>query len=132
LQVRRSRTRRPRLTCAAFDSLLYYFVPNRAVKPPTPWSEAPVAACVRDLKRSFALYIAKIPTYALVYGAFAVIRFFSSGSIFLGGDRDRALIALAPDFTVLRETARRPSGAGFGDVLEILLLLARPAGRLLG
>ena len=35
------------------------------------------------------------------------------------------IAALAPDFTVLRDTAVRASGAGFGDVLAILLVLAR-------
>jgi membrane protein len=35
------------------------------------------------------------------------------------------IAALAPDFAVLREAVGRPSGAGFGDVLEILLALAR-------
>ena len=115
------------LTCAAF-TLLYYFVPNRAVKPRHALIGGLVAALVFEImKRSFALYIAKIPTYTLVYGAFAVIPvfllwvYFSWVVIVIGA----LIAALAPDFTVLRETARRPSGAGFGDVLEILLILAR-------
>jgi len=103
------------LTCAAF-TLLYYFVPNRAVKPRHALTGGLVAALAFEImKRSFALYIAKIPTYALVYGAFAVIPvfllwiYFSWVVIVIG-----ALIA-----------AGRLSGAGFGDVLAILLVLAR-------
>ena len=115
------------LTCAAF-TLLYYFVPNRAVKPRHALIGGLVAALAFEImKRSFALYIAKIPTYALVYGAFAVIPVFllwvySSWVVIVIG----ALIAaLAPDFAVLGEAARRESGTGFGGVLEILLVLAR-------
>src|SRR5256714_5259899 len=115
------------LTCAAF-TLLYYFVPNRAVKPRHALIGGLVAALAFEImKRSFALYIAQIPTYALVYGAFAVIPvfllwiYFSWVVIVIGA----LIAALAPDFAVLRETTGRPSGAGFGDVLEILLALAR-------
>ena len=115
------------LTCAAF-TLLYYFVPNRVVKPRHAVIGGLVAGLAFELmKRSFALYIAKIPTYALVYGAFAVIPVFllwvySSWVVIVIG----ALIAaLAPDFTVLGETARHETGAGFGGALEILLVLAR-------
>ena len=115
------------LTCAAF-TLLYYFVPNRAVKPRHALIGGLVAALAFEImKRSFALYIAKIPTYALVYGAFAVIPvfllwiYFSWVVVVIGA----LIAALAPDFTVLRATAGRASGAGLGDVLEILLVLAR-------
>src|SRR6267142_868528 len=115
------------LTCAAF-TLLYYVVPNRPVEPRDALIGGLVAALAFEImKRSFALYIAKIPTYTLVYGAFAVIPvfllwvYFSWVVIVIGA----LIAALVPDFTVLRETARRPSGAGFGDVLEILLILAR-------
>src|SRR6266478_5712735 len=115
------------LTCAAF-TLLYYFVPNRAVKPRHALIGGVVAALAFEImKRSFALYIAKIPTYALVYGAFAVIPvfllwvYFSWVVIVIGA----LIAALAPDFTVLRETARRPSGSGFSEALALLLVLAR-------
>jgi len=115
------------LTCAAF-TLLYYFVPNRAVKPRHALIGGLVAALAFEImKRSFALYIAQIPTYALVYGAFAVIPvfllwiYFSWVVIVIGA----LIAALAPDFSVLRGTAGRASVAGFGDVLAILLVLAR-------
>ena len=113
------------LTCAAF-TLLYYVVPNRAVKLRHALAGGLVAAPAFEvMKRSFALFIAKIPTYALVYGAFAVIPvfllwiYFSWVVIVIGA----LIAALAPDFTVLRD--RRASGVGFGDVLAILLALAR-------
>jgi membrane protein len=115
------------LTCAAF-TLLYYVVPNRAVKPRHALAGGLVAALAFEImKRSFALFIAKIPTYALVYGAFAVIPvfllwiYFSWVVIVIGA----LIAALAPDFTVLRSAAGGASGVGFGDVLAILLALAR-------
>ena len=95
------------LTWAAF-TLLYYVVPNRAVKPRHALVGGLVAAFVFELmKRSFAFYVAQIPTYALVYGAFAVIPifllwiYFSWVVIVIGA----LITALAPDFAVLRDTA---------------------------
>jgi membrane protein len=115
------------LTCAAF-TLLYYVVPNRAVKPRHALVGGLVAALAFEImKRGFALYIANIPTYALVYGAFAVIPVFLlwiylSWVVIVVG----ALItALAPDFAVLREAAGRTSGSGFSEALALLLVLAR-------
>jgi len=115
------------LTWAAF-TLLYYVVPNRAVKPRHALVGGLVAALAFEImKRGFALYVAKIPTFALVYGAFAVIPVFLlwiylSWVVIVVG----ALIAaLAPDFAVLREAAGRPSGSGFAEALALLLVLAR-------
>src|SRR5712671_479417 len=115
------------LTCAAF-MLLYYLVPNRAVKPRHALMGGLVAALAFEImKRSFALYIAKFPTYTFVYGAFAVIPIFlvwiylSWVVIVIGA----LITALAPDFAVLREAARRPSGSGFSEALALLLVLAR-------
>jgi membrane protein len=114
------------LTWAAF-TLLYYVVPNRSVKPRHALAGGLVAAFVFELmKRSFALYIAQFPTYTLVYGAFAVIPifllwiYFSWVSIVIGA----LIAALAPDFTVLRDTSG-PSPVGFQDALATLLVLAR-------
>ncbi len=115
------------LTCAAF-TLLYYVVPNRAVRPRHALIGGLVAGLAFEImKRSFALYIAKFPTYTLVYGAFAVIPIFllwiylSWVVIVLGA----LITALAPDFAVLREVARRPSGSDFAEALALLLVLAR-------
>jgi membrane protein len=115
------------LTWAAF-TLLYYFVPNRAVRPRHALIGGLVAAFVFEImKRAFALYIAQIPTYTLVYGAFAVFPifllwiYFSWVVIVIGA----LITALAPDFAVLREAEGRASGIGFGDALATLLVLAR-------
>ena len=115
------------LTCAAF-TLLYYVVPNRAVRPRHALIGGLVAGLAFEImKRSFAIYIAKFPTYTLVYGAFAVIPIFllwiylSWVVIVIGA----LITALAPDFAVLREVARRPSGSDFAEALALLLVLAR-------
>src|SRR6266849_2720865 len=115
------------LTCAAF-TLLYYLVPNRAVKPRHALIGGLVAALAFEImKRSFALYIAQFPTYTLVYGAFAVVPIFllwiylSWVVIIIGA----LIAALAPDFAVLREAARRSAGSGFSEGLALLLVLAR-------
>lgn len=115
------------LTWAAF-TLLYFGVPNRAVKPRHALIGGLVAAFVFELmKRSFAVFITQMPTYALVYGAFAVIPifllwiYFSWVVIVIGA----LIAALAPDFAILRETPGRAPGAGFDDALVTLLVLAR-------
>lgn len=115
------------LTCAAF-TLLYYVVPNRAVMPRHALVGGLIAAIAFEImKRGFALYIAKFPTYTLVYGAFAVIPifllwiYFSWLVIVLGA----LIVALAPDFSVLREATKRPSGAGLAEPLALLFVLAR-------
>jgi membrane protein len=113
-------------TWAAF-TLLYYFVPNRAVKPRHALFGGLVAALVFEImKRGFALYIAQMPTYTLVYGAFAVVPifllwiYFSWVVIVIGA----LIAALAPDFAIVRDTAGRARGVGFGDALATLLVLA--------
>jgi len=114
------------LTCAAF-TFLYYVVPNRAVRLRHALLGGFVAALAFEImKRGFALYIAEFPTYTLVYGAFAVIPifllwiYFSWVVIVIGA----LIAALAPDFAALGD-AGSPSRTGIGDVLEVLLILAR-------
>lgn len=114
------------LTWAAF-TLLYYVVPSRAVRPRHALVGGLVAAFVFELmKRSFAVFIAQMPTYTLVYGAFAVIPifllwiYFSWVVIVIGA----LIAALAPDYAVMRETPRETHAVGFGDALATLLLLA--------
>ncbi len=115
------------LTCAAF-TFLYYVVPNRTVRLRHALLGGFIAALAFEImKRGFALYIAKFPTYTLVYGAFAAIPifllwiYFSWVVIVVGA----LITALAPDFAVLRDTERYASRAGIGDVLAVLLILAR-------
>jgi len=115
------------LTWAAF-TLLYYVVPNRAVKRRHALAGGLVAAFVFEImKRSFASYVAQIPTYTLLYGAFAVIPifllwiYFSWVVIVIGA----LIAALAPDFAVLGNATERASGVGFRDALATLMVLAR-------
>jgi membrane protein len=115
------------LTWAAF-TLLYYFVPNRAVRPRHALAGGLVAAFVFEvMKRSFAYYIAQFPSYTLVYGAFAVIPifllwiYFSWTVIVIGA----LITALVPDFAILRDSPGRVAGVGFGDAVATLVVLAR-------
>jgi membrane protein len=115
------------LTWTAF-TLVYYFVPNRAIRPRHALIGGLVAAFAFEImKRSFAVFVAQIPTYTLVYGAFAVIPifllwiYFSWVTVVIGA----LITALAPDFAVLRDAAGSAAGAGFGDALTTLLVLAQ-------
>ncbi|HKW38873.1 MAG TPA: YihY family inner membrane protein [Burkholderiales bacterium] len=114
------------LTWAAF-TLVYFVVPNRGVKPRHALIGGLVAAFVFEImKRSFAFYIAQIPTYTLIYGAFAVVPifllwvYFSWVVIVIGA----LITALAPDFAVLRD-APGQAAPGFRDALATLVVLAR-------
>lgn len=63
-------------TCAAF-MLLYMLVPYRRVELRHAVTGGIVAGVLFELaKRAFALYIAKLPTYTLIYGAFAAFPLF--------------------------------------------------------
>lgn len=115
------------LTCTAF-TLLYLVVPNRAVRPRHALLGGVVAALAFELmKRGFAVYVAQIPTYTFVYGAFAVVPifllwiYFSWVVIVVGA----LITALAPDFFVLRGAAGPRPGAEFGEALALLLVLGR-------
>ena len=115
------------LTSVAF-TLLYYVVPNRPVEPRHALLGGLLAAVAFELmKRGFALYIAKFPTYTLVFGAFAAIPifllwvYFSWVVIVVGA----LIAALAPDFGVLRDSTGRSSGSGFEVSLALLLVLAQ-------
>ena len=115
------------ITCVAF-TLLYYVVPNRVIGLRHALAGGIVAGLAFEImKRGFAVYIAEFPTYTLVYGAFAAIPifllwiYFSWLVIVIGA----LIAALAPDFGVLRNAARHPSGAGFPEAMGMLMVLAR-------
>lgn len=119
------------LTCAAF-TLLYHTVPNRRIEPRHAFAGGFIAGVAFEImKRAFALYIAKFPTYTMIYGAFAAIPVFLlwiylSWVVIVAG---ALVVALAPDFSVLRDAEKRPSGAVFSDALMLLLVLARAQRR---
>jgi len=115
------------LTAVAF-TLVYLVVPNRAGE----LRHAAIGGCLAAvmfelMKRGFAIYIAKVPSYTLVYGAFATIPIFLvwiylSWVVTLLG----AVIAAAlPDLHVLRERTAAPAGTQFHDALRILRVLVR-------
>lgn len=64
------------LTVAAF-ALLYFGVPGTAVEPIHALVGGMVAGVLFELmKRGFAFYVSQVPTYAMVYGAFATVPLF--------------------------------------------------------
>ena len=107
--------------------LLYWLVPARRVE----WSQAFVggvlAAIAFDIaKRAFALYLKQVPTYTLIYGAFATIPIFLiwlylSWLIVLTG---AILTAMLPAFRSKPERHRVP-GESLADALGVLSHLAR-------
>jgi membrane protein len=116
------------LTAAAF-TLVYVIVPNRPVRLVHAAIGGVAAAVMFEaMKRAFALYIAKFPTYALVYGAFAAVPIFLvwvylSWVVTLLG---AVMVALLPDYGVWRSGhgAREPA-ASFRAALEILRVLVQ-------
>jgi membrane protein len=116
------------LTGAAF-TLAYYIVPNRPQQLRHALAGGLAAAVVFELmKRGFAGYVARFPTYTLVYGAFAAIPLFllwiyASWVVTLLG---AVIAALAPDFRVAREAREMQGGSiPFAAVLAILRALLR-------
>jgi membrane protein len=115
------------LTAVAF-TLLYLVVPNRRVE----LRHAAIGGCLAALmfelmKRGFAVYISKVPSYTLVYGAFATVPIFLlwiylSWVVALLG---AVVTALLPDLHALRRAAAVRPGAQFRDALELLRVLVR-------
>jgi membrane protein len=112
-------------TCAAL-TLLYAVVPYRAVKFRDALIGGVVAGVIFELaKRGFAVYLARFPTYTLIYGAFATIPIFllwlymSWVVVLVGG----TLTAVLPAY---RFAEGRPiAGRDFMDALATLVVLAR-------
>lgn len=112
-------------TCAAL-TLLYGFVPYRAVKPRDALIGGVLAGIAFEIaKRGFAIYLARFPTYTLIYGAFATIPIFLvwlylSWVVVLAG---ATLTAMLPAY---RQAEGRPiPGRDFMDALAVLSVLAR-------
>ena len=124
------------LTILAF-SLMYFVVPNRQMRPRDAVIGGIAAGLLFELmKRGFALYVTKVPTFSMVYGAFASIPIFllwiylSWLVIVLGA----IIAAAAPDYARLHPAGRRPVGALFADALSVLrvLVLAQQRAELPG
>jgi membrane protein len=116
-------------TCAAL-TLLYAVVPYRQVRPRDALIGGIVAGLAFEVaKRGFAIYLARFPTYTLIYGAFATIPIFLvwlyvSWVVVLAG---ATLTAMLPAY---RFAEGRPiPGRDFMDALAVLSVLARAQER---
>jgi len=112
-------------TCAAL-TLLYAVVPYRHVPARDALLGGLLAGIAFEIaKRGFAVYLAKFPTYSLIYGAFATIPIFLvwlylSWVVVLAG---ATITAMLPAY---RFAEGRPvPGRDFADALAVLSLLAR-------
>lgn len=113
------------LTAIAF-TLLYLVVPNRPVRVPHAAIGGLVAAVLFEvMKRSFAIYVAKFPTYTLVYGAFAAVPIFLLWLYLcwvvalLGA----VVVALLPDYRIMAGTGPLTPATLFRASLELLRVL---------
>jgi len=121
------------LAIVAF-TLLYFLVPNRSLLLRHAVIGGLAAALMFEMmKRGFALYIAKVPSYTLVYGAFATVPIFliwlylSWVVALLGAE----ITALLPSWRYLRAPRELRASTMFRDALEILrvLILAQRASQ---
>jgi membrane protein len=114
------------LTCLAL-MLLYAVVPARRVE----WRHAVLGGLLAGIgfeiaKRGFAIYLARVPTYALIYGAFATVPIFliwlylSWVVVLTGG----VFTAVLPVFGRKPDRARVP-GEELADALGVLGALGR-------
>ncbi|RDU95607.1 YihY family inner membrane protein [Trinickia dinghuensis] len=121
------------LTALAF-ALLYVYLPNCAVQ----WRDAVVGGLAAAIafefaKRGFGFYVRRMPTYAAVYGAFALVPLFLlwvylCWFITLAG---ATLVSALPAIRAGEFYRRRYAGSDLLDALEMLVRLdeAREAGR---
>jgi membrane protein len=113
-------------TCAAL-TLLYGVVPARRIQLRHAVTGGILAGTAFEIaKRAFALYLEQVPTYTLIYGAFATIPIFLiwlyvSWVVVLGG---AVFTAMLPAYHAKPERERRP-GEQLAEALGALALLAR-------
>lgn len=109
-------------------SLLYLAMPNRRIRAQDAVVGGVLAAIVFEItKRAFAFYIAQVPTYTLVYGAFATLPIFLvwiyvSWLVVIFG---AVVVASLPEWREGAAQARPVPGSDFFDALQILKLLWR-------
>jgi membrane protein len=114
------------LTCMALV-LLYAVVPARRVE----WRHALLGGVLAGIgfevaKRAFAVYLTRVPTYTLIYGAFATVPIFLvwlylSWLVVLTG---AIVTAMLPAFSAKPERHRVP-GEELAEALAMLAALAR-------
>lgn len=118
-------------TIAAF-TLLYLAVPSRPVRMQHALIGGVVAGILFELmKRGFALYVANLSSYAVVYGAFAIVPIFLiwiylSWLVALLG---AVVAALLPDWKTRRGTAAMVPGMTFADALAVVRVLMSAQSR---
>lgn len=113
------------LTAFAFTAL-YVYVPNRKVR----WRDALIGGLITSivlelLRVGFAFYIAKFPTYTLIYGAFATVPIFLmwvyiSWIVVLSG---ATLVAILPNIRRNHWRQDNYTGYQFSYALRILAKL---------
>lgn len=120
----------PHVLLASLFSVLYYVVPNHPVRALHALAGGVAAAVVFLLmQRSFGLFIARIPTYTLIYGTFAVLPIFlvwlylSWVVILLGA----ALSATLPGF--FERTRILPAFPGYRAWAALNILIALAEGQ---
>ncbi len=117
-------------TCAAL-TMLYSVVPFRRIEFRHALAGGVVAGVIFELaKRGFALFVAKFPTYTLVYGAFAAIPIFLiwlyvSWVVVLFG---ATLTAMLPAWRAEHALRADAPGRELLDALAVLRVLARASG----
>jgi membrane protein len=113
-------------TCAAL-TMLYGIVPARRVELHHALIGGILAGIAFEIaKRGFGFYLSQVPTYALIYGAFATIPIFLiwlyiSWLVVLGG---AIFTAMLPAYYAKPERHRAP-GEGLAEALGVLSILAR-------
>jgi len=113
-------------TCAAL-TMLYGIVPARRIELHHALIGGILAGIAFEIaKRGFGMYLAQVPTYTLIYGAFATIPIFlvwlyMSWLVVLGG---AIFTAMLPAYYAKPERHRAP-GEGLAEALNVLSILAR-------
>jgi membrane protein len=113
------------LTAIAF-SMLYIAMPNRRIQLRDAVIGGLLAAIAFEvMKRGFALYVAKFPTYTLVYGAFATLPIFLlwiyvSWVVVIFG---AVVVASLPEWRDGAGQRKPVPGSDFFDALQILKIL---------
>jgi membrane protein len=114
-------------TCAAL-TMLYLVVPFRRIELRHALAGGIVAGVIFEIaKRGFALFVAKFPTYTLVYGAFAafpifLIWLYLSWVVVLFG---ATLTAMLPAWRAVHALRTDAPGRELFDALAVLRVLAR-------
>ncbi len=114
------------LNCAAL-TMLYLVVPYRRVEARHALAGGLLAGLAFELaKRGFAFYVQHFPTYAVIYGAFAVVPIFliwiyASWAVVLAG---ATITAMLPGYRAAGAERGRTAGQDLVDALAVLRVLA--------